>query len=64
MLTMERHYVALRLVDPALFLQQEHRGSTRLKVPYAFVEHFNLLHKFFLVHLRRYCPDLLVACLG
>ncbi len=26
-------FVALRLLDLALFLQQEHRGSTRLKVP-------------------------------
>lgn len=37
-------YLALRLLDLALFLQQEHRGSTDLRRLYVKVEHFNLLH--------------------
>lgn len=30
---MDDRYVALSFLDLALFLQQEHRGSTRLKAP-------------------------------
>lgn len=36
--------LALRFVDLALFLQQEHQGSTDSRRLCVFVEHFNLLH--------------------
>ena len=40
--------LALRFVDLALFLQQEHQGSTDSRRLCVFVEHFNLLHWFIL----------------
>ncbi len=47
-------FVALRLLDLALFLQQEHRGSTRLKVPLGLHGALQLAPCFLSFHLWRF----------
>ena len=58
--------VALRLLDLALFLQQEHRGSTRLKAPLRLCGALQLAPRFLSRFIRGItiiaCP--LLGCAG